>query len=130
MKNKKGFTLVELLCVIVLLAIITIMATSGIMNLTKKSKENLYCAKLEMIESIASDYGVRFEAELNQSVSLYQGYPSLKIKVKDLVDNGKLEPDKDNLVLNPIDESSMNDVEIVLYLKNNQIYAAIDNNIC
>lgn len=131
MNNKKGFTLIELLCVIVLLALITVIASAGIMSLSSKSKENLYCAKLEMIESLARDYGIKYEKELNNSTTLYNGYKSMKITVNDLVLNGSLEPDQDNIVINPIDNSSLNSKEIILYLKNNQIYAYIDsNNIC
>ncbi len=131
MKNKKGFTLVELLCVIVILALISVMATTGIIALSSRSKENMYCAKLEMISSIARDYAVKYEYELNNSTELFNGYKSLKIKVNDLINSGKLETDKDDKVINPIDESSLNDKEIILYLKNNQINAYIDsNNIC
>lgn len=131
MKNKKGFTLVELLAVIVILALISVMASTGIINLSKKSKENMYCAKLEMISGIAQDYAVKYEYELNQSNEYYNGYKSIKIKVSDLISSGKLEPDKDNKVINPVDDSSLNDKEIILYLKNNQVNVYIDsNNIC
>lgn len=131
MKNKKGFTLVELLAVIVILALISVMASTGIINLSKKSKENMYCAKLEMISGIARDYAVKYEYELNQSNEYYNGYKSLNIKVSDLISSGKLEPDKDNKVINPVDDSSLNDKEIILYLKNNQINVYIDsNNVC
>lgn len=131
MKNKKGFTLVELLSVIVILALISVMATAGIITLSNKSKENMYCAKLEMISSVARDYAVKYEYELNRSSELFNGYKSLKIKVSDLINNGKLETDKDNTVINPLDDSSLNEKEIILYLKNNRINAYIDsNNIC
>ena len=49
--NKKGFTLVEILCVIVILAIITTIASANIVNLTRDSKEKLYCTKLELIKT-------------------------------------------------------------------------------
>ena len=128
--NKKGFTLIDLLCVIVLLALITVLATTGIMSLSKSSKENMYCAKVEIIENIAKEYAVKYEKELNNSTDLYNGYKSIKIKVNDLVLSGDLEADKDNNVLSPIDNSIMNDIEIIIYLKNNRINAYIDNNIC
>ena len=120
MKNKKGFTLIEILCVIVLIGILSVIATISIVNLSSKSKENLYCAKIELIENIAESYGIKYELELNNSNELYNGYKSLKIKVRTLVDAGKLEPDK----------TIMNDIDIILYLKNNQIKAEIPNNIC
>lgn len=130
MKNKKGFTLIELLCVIALLAIISGVATASIINLSNKSKDNLYCAKIEMIESEAERFGVKYELELNNSEELYNGYKSIKIKIQDLVDAGKLETDKKDNVINPKDNSIMNDLDIILYLKNNQVKAEIPNNIC
>lgn len=130
MKNKKGFTLIELLCVIAILAVVTTIASASVVNLSNKSKNNLYCAKLEMIESAAKGYAINHEYELNQSASLYEGYKSLKITVNDLVENGNLSPDKEDTVLNPKDNSSLNNLELILYLKNNQVYVAIDNNIC
>ena len=130
MKNKNGFTLVELLCVIVLLAVLTVAATTGIMKLSSKSKENLYCAKIKMIESIAVDYSSKLEKQLNESTELYNGMKSIKIKVSDLVNAGKLEADQDNKVINPINNESMNDVDIIIYLYHNQISAVIANNIC
>ena len=130
MKNKKGFTLIEILCVIVLIGILSVIATISIVNLSSKSKENLYCAKIELIENIAESYGIKYELELNNSNELYNGYKSLKIKVNTLVMAGKLEPDKGNDVINPKDNTVMNDIDIILYLKNNQIKAEIPNNIC
>lgn len=130
MKNKKGFTLIEILCVIVLIGILSVIATVSIVNLSSKSKENLYCAKIELIENIAESYGIKYELELNNSNELYNGYKSLKIKVNTLVMAGKLEPDKGNDVINPKDNTVMNDIDIILYLKNNQIKAEIPNNIC
>lgn len=130
MKNKKGFTLIEILCVIVIIGILSVIATISIVNLSSKSKNNLYCAKIELIENIAESYGIKYELELNNSNELYNGYKSLKIKVNTLVMAGKLEPDKKNDVINPKDNTIMNDIDIILYLKNNQIKAEIPNNIC
>lgn len=130
MKNKKGFTLIELLCVIALIAILSVVATVSIVSLSSKSKDNLYCAKIKLIASEAEKLGIKYELELNNSNELYNGYKSIKIKVQTLVDAGKLESDKNNNVLNPKDNSIMNDMDIILYLKNNQIRAEIPNNIC
>ena len=130
MKNKKGFTLIEILCVIVIIGILSVIATISIVNLSSKSKDNLYCAKIDLIENIAESYGIKYELELNNSNELYNGYKSLKIKVSSLVEAGKLDPDKKNDVINPKDNTVMNDIDIILYLKNNQIKAEIPNNIC
>ena len=130
MKNKKGFTLIELLCVIALIGIISVIATVSIVNLSSKSKDNMYCAKIELIEGIAESYGIKYELELNNSNDLYNDNKSIKIKVQDLIDAGKIETDKKDNVINPKDNSIMNDIDIILYLKNNQIRAEIPNNIC
>lgn len=131
MKNKKGFTLIELLCVIAILAVVTTIASASIINLSNKSKENLYCAKLKMIESAAKNYSVGYMYELNESTTYYDGYKSLIITVDDLVKKGNLSPDKGDTVLNPINNESLNQLEIILYLKNNQVYVYMDdNNIC
>ena len=132
MKNKKGFTLIELLCVIAILAVVTTVASASIINLSNQSKENLYCAKLEMIESAAKSYSVGYEYELNNSSTYYEGYKSLVITVNDLVESGNLSPDKDDNVLSPIDNHSLNNMQIILYLKNNQVYVHLEDshNVC
>jgi len=128
--NKKGFTLIEILCVIVLISVLAVMVSTNLFKSSSNNNKKLYCAKLKMLEEYASEYGLKYELELDNSKELYNGYKSLKIKVNDLVLAKKLEPDKDGDVINPIDNSKMNDMEIVLYLKNNQIKAEIPNNIC
>lgn len=131
MKNKKGFTLTEILCVIVILGLITTMVTTNVLSMTKKSNENMYCAKLEMIKSKAIEYGKIYEKELNKSTELFEGYKSMTIKVQDLIDAGKVTGDKEDSVLNPINKETLNEEKIILYLKNNQINAYInDNNVC
>lgn len=131
MKNKKGFTLIEILCVIAILAVITTIASASIVNLSNKSKDNLYCAKIKMIESAAKSYATSYEYELNQSSTYYEGYKSLVIMIDDLVKSGNLSPDKDDTVLNPKTNDAMNDLQIILYLKNNQVYVEVEgNNIC
>ena len=131
MKNKKGFTLIEILSVVALLAVITTIASASVINLSKASKENLYCAKLELIESAAKTYSASLIYELNQSTTYYEGYKSITITINDLIKSGNLSPDKDDSVLSPLNNEVMNDLEIILYLKNNQVYVAIDdNNVC
>ena len=120
----------ELLSVISILAVISVMASAGVMKLYNNSKENMYCAKIKMIETEAEEYAIKYERELNESDNLYNGYKSLTIKINDLVENGNIEANKDNNIINPIDNSIMNNIDIIIYLKNNQINAYIDNNIC
>ncbi len=128
--NKKGFTLVEMLAVIAILAIVTTFAASNAITVTRKGKETLYCTKLDIIRSEAKNYGLNLEKELNASNEYYNGYKSLNITINDLVKKGNLSPDKDDFVLNPIDNTYLNDLKIIIYIKNNNIEAYIPNDIC
>ena len=128
---KKGFTLVEILCVITILALITTIATTSLVKLSRESKNNLYCAKIELIKSAAKTYAQNYEKELNNSEELYENHKSMTITVEDLINKGLITPDKNNDVLSPIDDSSLNKKEIIIYLDNNQINVYIDtDNIC
>ncbi len=127
MKNKKGFTLIELLCVISILAIVSVIASANVVKATNQNKEKLYCTKLEVIKDVAYTYGFKHEKELQNSSDFYEGYKSLKITINDLIKEGFLE-EKD--VLNPLDNSSLKDKEVIIYLKNSQIYTFIANSIC
>ena len=49
LKSKKGFTLVELLAVIVILAVILAIAVPGISNMIESSKRNAFESSLKMI---------------------------------------------------------------------------------
>lgn len=53
---KKGFTLVELLGVIVLLGLLTIIAAPPILNQIKKTKEKLSSATETLLSSAAEEY--------------------------------------------------------------------------
>ncbi|MCM1052773.1 MAG: prepilin-type N-terminal cleavage/methylation domain-containing protein [Ruminococcus sp.] len=128
--NKKGFTLVEMLAVVAILAVVTTFAASSAVSVTRKGKESLYCTKLDIIRNEARSFGLNLEKELNNSNEYYNGYKSLTITVDDLVKNGNLSPDKDDYVLNPVDNSYINDLKIIIYLKNNNIAAYIASDIC
>ena len=54
--NKKGFTLVELLAVIVLLGLIALIASPAITGIIKKSKESLSNSQKQSIEMSAKNW--------------------------------------------------------------------------
>ena len=56
MKQKTGFTLVELLAVIVILAIVLIIAVPGVLSIINKTKDNAYDRQVDMIKDAAKNY--------------------------------------------------------------------------
>lgn len=53
MNNKKGFTLVELLAVIVILGVLTAIAVPSVLGISKKIKTDMYDSKIKTIEVAA-----------------------------------------------------------------------------
>ena len=121
MKKNKGFTLVELLAVIVVLAILIAIAVPSTFAISNKLKTNMYCRKIDSIEVAAKLYG---EDRKDSFTEKYDNNPSKKIKVKDLIDSGDLKKDNRTApyVIDPRDNSGMDDLELTVYQKFNRIY--------
>lgn len=79
-KNKKGFTLVELLAVIVVLAIIMIIAIPQVMESMNAAKKNSFKIYAQKVLNTAS---AKYQTEL------LTGTPSTCYKVSTLMGNGK-----------------------------------------
>ena len=137
MKNNKGFTLIELLAVIVLLAVITTLAVPSIMNISKKTKENMLETKLNLIKEDAKLYGQDHLNELwhqTQTLHINGSYDTSMtckvITIGYLLEKNYLTSDKDDAaagyIVNPVDNSSLNDKKIILYLKNKRVVATYE----
>ena len=59
--KKNGFTLVELICVIMLLSIIITLSTIAIINILKNSREKENSASMELIKTATKDYMNKYE---------------------------------------------------------------------
>ena len=114
----KGFTLVELLAVIVLLGLLATIAVPSAIGISNNIKKNMYCEKVDMIISDAKRWG---DGHLSQlSTDCYK-----TLTVKDLVIQGitSKEDHEGFFVENPFTGDAMDSNEIGIYLMNNRAYA-------
>ena len=132
MKKNKGFTLIELLAVIVILALLITIAVPSVIALTKRIKQNMYCTKVQNIETAAKIYG-------NDNLDLFEQMPngeeSLTITVSTLIDNNvfkkesEKKEDRDKCsangtcVLDPRNNSGMDRAHIILTKKDKKLVA-------
>ena len=100
MKNHKGFTMVELLAVITILAIIMVILIPAVTNISKNTKESILNSKISTIETSASKYGEdnintyqKCTNGLESGVINDDAYDECIISVDDLVGLGYLEYD-------------------------------------
>lgn len=134
--NKKGFTFIEILAVIILIALITVIAVPTMKLADKKIQNKNLEAKKELIKIGAEKYG-----DDNKEVILYQStttytdpsnnvaYPSVTVTVRDLLNNGYLSKDKDSKtddIKNPVTKASLLTNTVTIYFKNNRAYAKLN----
>ena len=73
MKNKKGFTLVELLAVIVLLGLLAILITPKITETLKKQKKAIFTNSVEgIVNAISND--IADDSSISTEMSQYRAY--------------------------------------------------------
>jgi len=114
MRKKNGFTLVELIAVIIILVIMGLVLVPNIINMTKNSSEREY-------ETIKKNVAIAAE---NYIVSYYDNYPELKlangkveIVVNDLINEGLLKSD----LINPLTEEPLKGNTIVEITANTEL---------
>src|SRR5574344_737954 len=90
--SKKGFTLVELIGVIVILALLALLITPTVNKLLKEQKQKVYDAQMKIVLNAAKNYVADKQDTLDISSS------GLVLSVSDLYNNGYLNKDK---VINP-----------------------------
>lgn len=130
MKNK-GFTLVELIAVIVVLSLLITIAVPSVITISNKIKTNMFTEKISSIESSAKLYAQDMFSESVQASTT--PIPIKIIQIRDLVKTGYLKKDDENCDINvnnsscikdPRDDSSLDNSLIEIYTKNKRLYAS------
>lgn len=137
MKNKKGFTLVELLAVIVLISLIMVIVVPQVQKVAKQSKIKLCKTKIELAEEAlnlwAQDNYACFSKKGGCNMLDNCDYKDDKITCtatfeklakNNLVNFDQKINDRDTII-NPIDNSSLNNVEF--RISYNQNSKAVSN---
>ncbi len=140
--NNKGFTLVEVLAVIVILSILMAIMVPSVSNILKKNRENNYKDLKSSIVSAAKVYlsDNRYEVTISSCINNKANITSIndialidsKLKIKTLVDAGNLKTTSAGKILNPKDKTSLdlnNSYIIVRYLCNKKSFEyELENN--
>ncbi|MEG1892784.1 MAG: prepilin-type N-terminal cleavage/methylation domain-containing protein [Bacilli bacterium] len=124
---KKGFTLVELLATIAILAVIMLISVGSFTAISAGIKKNLLETKIKSIEDSAVLYGQEHQEELTDKDCTIDGVSysfCKKITVAVLLEKGFLKTEeKDGIMLNNVTQVNMADDLCTIYKKNNRIYA-------
>ena len=139
--NKKGFTLVELLVVIVLISLLLTLAIPGISKLSTNMKKRSLNKKIELIEQGAISWGQNNKILLNSTstranceVGEDKKYYCYEVPLIDLYDDDYISDDQNNgKIVNPltnIDLLSSTSCKVRVYKKNNRVYAYFGEETC
>ena len=131
--NNKGFTLVELLGVIVLLGVIAAIAVPSVTGVSHLIQNNMLEKKVELMEEAAVLYGEDIKGSIINSDKHYKEYACKSFLVSDLVpeylskdnDNECLKEESENpgCIVDPTDKENYLDLyEVITYYKNKRIY--------
>ncbi len=137
--NKKGFTLVELLAIIVILVIIVSIAVKSFYSVRMDSLEELLKAKITEIESGAELYGQNNQDKLTEGCTINGETFNFcaKVTIGELLDGDYVESkEKETTIsglkrkdlINNVTNKSMRCDVVWVYRKNNRIYGTVLKN--
>lgn len=111
--NKKGFTLIELMAVLIILSIILVITVPKIMKYVSDSKEKAYQTQVQTIENAAKTFAI------NGNILLPDEGETVYITVQDLISTGTLNSKE---IINPKTSEKMNGYVLISYNKSYEQY--------
>ena len=129
--NKKGFTLVELLAVIVLIGVVATIATVSINGIQRKVELNMFKSKLELALGAVENWGLDNKEYLKDSLQVKdKTVLGKEISVSELMDNEYLSADSyddtgKGHIFDSNDEDIRGNVNFYAYNYNGRIYSCI-----
>lgn len=127
--NNKGFTLVEILSVLVLIGLLFGIGVPAVSKISKNMKARSYKQKISLIEKAGELWGQDNKALLQNVTCDIDGiqYNCYKITIEDLIIEDYLDSEDKSTTKfdNPIDDSSLLDYYVYVYKKNNRVYAKL-----
>lgn len=103
--RKNGFTLIEIIGVLVVLAMIILLTLPNLMETLRRAEEKTYDDFLKTIELISENY----ISDNEELLDLTDPGDSLVIKVKDLIDSGLI----NSKIINPKTEKVINEDDFI-----------------
>lgn len=131
-KEKKGFTLIEILSVMILITLLLGVGIPGITRISTNMKEKSLNTKINLIESAATSWGESNKALLqseNNCLINRETYSCKKITVRDLIEDDYLDSENYNKIEynNPVNNDSILENCVYIYKKNNRVYTKYFN---
>ena len=135
--KKNGFTLIEVLAVLVILSIIMSIGAISVINIRNNSYEDLLETKKQNLESAAIVYGQENPDVLKDKceVANYKSDYCAMVTVATLINGKYFKSTETNAngeidLINNVTNKSMKNDKIQIYRKNNSIYAKyLENNV-
>ncbi len=143
--NKKGFTLVELLAVIVLIALVSILAFSGVGAVSKAIKKSIWENKIELIENGAIRYGEDnmydlthpfivdgkqeditcdgYIAGISHDVEICKKRSVDELLKRNYIATNERDENDEKIIINDVTDEIVNDTYVYIWVENDVVYA-------
>ena len=107
MKMKNGYTLIELILVIVFLGIVTVFVAINISRTFQDNTEELYNSTINNILVVSKQFGKNNIEEVKESKI------GIVVTVNDLIEEGLISANKDGNIINPKNTNlTLNDLKV------------------